>query len=203
MISNRTRITDGTRLANKGFTMVETLVAITIVMITLVGPFQAVEHALTASYASRDELIGNSLAQEAVEYVLNVRDNNYLWNNATPGRSWTYGFDGTSGTANCITPNKCVVDPFQATIVSCPNNNCSTLPLYIASSGASQPYLYNQSTTGVPSRFTRSIQLCYVQSNGSCTAVLSNEAKLTVTVTWITASQTYNTTITEYLENWL
>ncbi len=192
-------------MTKKGFTLVETLVAISIVMITLVGPFQAVEHALSASYISRDELIGSSLAQEAVEYVLNLRDNNYLWNNANPGnlRSWTYGFDGTSGTPNCVTPNQCVVDPFQSTVVSCPGGSCATLPLYIASSGASQPYLYNQSTTGVPSRFTRSIQLCYIQSNGSCTAALSNEAKLTVTVTWSTANQPHTTTVTEYLENWL
>ena len=69
----------------KAFTLVETLVAISIIMIAIAGPFQVIEHALASAQISRDELIGNSLAQEGVEYVRSVRDGNYLYNRANPG----------------------------------------------------------------------------------------------------------------------
>jgi type II secretory pathway pseudopilin PulG len=183
----------------RAFTIIETLVAVTIITVVLVAPFQLVENSLKASYVARDELIANSLAQEGVEYALRVRDNNFLATYpALPGVQWLQGIDGTGGGgANCLATNKCIIDLGQNTILACPAGNCSTLPLYLNSS----THLYTQVVAGSPTRFVRSIQLCYI-GGASCTTQ-TNEAKLTVTVTWSTSHQAYSTTLVEYLENWL
>jgi Tfp pilus assembly protein PilV len=191
----------------KGFTLVETMVAIAVMMVAIIGPFVAIQRAVVDSYISRDELIGNSLAQEGVEYVRSIRDGNYLYNRATSGtRWWLYGLNGGAGIPDCVA-NSCVVDPLPQTVQACNGTNCSAYPLYITSAASPTPYVYTQASGSgnILSRFTRSIQLCYINElNGpSCTASVSNEARLTVTVTWITQGRTYTTLVTEYLQNWL
>lgn len=66
-----------------GFTILETLVAITIILIAITGPLDIIAHSLKASYYSRDEVTAFYLAQEAIEYARNQRDNNELNLNST------------------------------------------------------------------------------------------------------------------------
>lgn len=120
----------------KGFTLIETLVAVTVIAIAIVGPFFAVQTALTASYTSRDQLIAASLAQEGVEYIRHVRDNNFL-----ASRSWLFGL-------NSCRPGPCVVDATQNTISS------TVTPLYLSSTN-----IYTQQVTGTQTRFTRTVQI--------------------------------------------
>ncbi len=186
----------------KGFTLVETLVAIAVIVLALVGPFLSVQHALIASYVARDELIGNSLAQEGIEYVRGIRDNNFLAANSSGGTDsdWLAGLDVSPDCFN----NFCTVDPPTNTISTCPNNSCA--PLYLNALSNNYLYTYTQSTGSgnIQSRFTRSIQLCYVQTSGSCTATpATNEAKITATVTWMTSGVPGKAVVTDYLQNWL
>jgi prepilin-type N-terminal cleavage/methylation domain-containing protein len=199
------------RKAHRGFTLVETLIAITIIMVVMVEPFKLVENSLTSSYVSRDELIANSLAQEGVEYVRHVRDTLYLATYPAPeSTTWLQGFDGTGGGAaiDCRFPKLCTVDPTpiaSTPVVVCFNgatNTCAAVPLYVSTpSSSSYPYLYNQAYNGTPTRFYRTVQICYL-GNGSCTT-LSNEAQVTVIVTWVSGHQTNTTKVVEYLQNWL
>jgi len=169
----------------RGFTLVETLVAITVVVTALVGPLYAVQQALNASRSARDQLVASSLAQEGVEYVRGIRDSNYLYVLRTSSaRSWLFGVDGTGGSVNCITA-ACVIDPTQNTV------SRTIGPLYLSSTN-----LYNQAGSGTATKFTRTVQVAPV--SGSVT-----EVTVTVIVTWTTKSQTRNVTITERLHNWL
>lgn len=175
--------------STRGFTLVETLVAITVIVTAIVGPLYAVQQSLSASRSAREQLVASSLAQEGVEFVRGVRDSNFLQNNASPGsRTWLGGFDGTTGSAstyaNCITA-PCVVDSTQNTI------SRTVTPLYLSSTG-----LYNQASSGTVTPYTRTVQLTAV--SGSTT-----EMVVTVTVTWTTRGQSRNVTITERLHNWL
>lgn len=170
----------------RGFTLVETLVAITVIVTAMVGPLYAVQQALNASRSARDQLVASSLAQEGVEYVLGMRDSNYLYLLANPGssRSWLYGVDGTGGSTNCITA-ACVVDPTQNTV------SRTIAPLYLSATN-----LYNQAGSGAQTLYTRKVQLSTV--SGSATEMI-----VTVTVTWTAKNQTRNVTITERFHNWL
>jgi hypothetical protein len=61
--------------SKKGLTMVETLVAISILTIAVIGPLGIIAQALRTSYYTRDQMTAYYLAQEAIEYVRNLRDN--------------------------------------------------------------------------------------------------------------------------------
>jgi hypothetical protein len=61
-----------------GFTIVETLVAIFILVIAVTGPLAVAQSGLRAAFLSRDQTTAFYLAQDAFEYVKNVRDGNIL-----------------------------------------------------------------------------------------------------------------------------
>lgn len=173
----------------KGFTLVETLVAITVILTAIVGPLYAVQQSLNISRSAREQLIASSLAQEGVEYVRGIRDSNYLRNLAAPGsRNWLSSLDGTAGGtnsyANCITGD-CVVDMVRNTV------SRTVTPLNLESTG-----LYGQTTAGTATVFTRTVRLTAV--SGSTTEMI-----VTVTVTWTTKGQTRTVVITERLHDWL
>ncbi len=174
---------------HRGFTLVETLVAITVIVTAIVGPLYAVQQSLNSSRSAREQLIASSLAQEGVEFVRSVRDGNYIRNTVTPGaRTWLAGLDGSAGGvtsyANCITGD-CVVDPTQNTV------SRTVTPLYLSSAG-----LYNQAGNGSASLFTRTVRITAV--SGSATEII-----LTVTVTWTIRGQARSVVINERLHNWL
>lgn len=168
----------------RGFTLVETLVAITIIALAMVGPLYAVQQSLTAARNSRDYLIASSLAQEGIEYVRSIRDANYLTVLGGGSRSWLYGLDGTGGSTNCTSP--CVVDPVRGTV----SNTIEPLRL-------NNQNLYTQQG-GLPrvTPYTRTVQITAVP--GSTTEVV-----VTVTVSWSAKGRPYTVTLIERLHNWL
>jgi prepilin-type N-terminal cleavage/methylation domain-containing protein len=174
----------------KGFTLVETLVAIAVLTVSIIGPFVAIQNALNASFAARDQLIGSMLAQEAIEYVRGVRDGNYIYNvqNPTIARSWFYGLDGSGG-ADCRA-NNCSVDMNTYTHATCPAGVCPVL------NRNTTTYRYTtQSGAGYSaSPFTRTLRL---------TSINAREMQVSSTVTWKTAGRTYTITVTEILGAWL
>jgi len=63
---------------NKGFTIIETLVAITILMIAITGPLTVSQRGLSNAVFARDQLVATYLAQDALEFVHYVRDWNVI-----------------------------------------------------------------------------------------------------------------------------
>lgn len=72
------------RRSSKGFTLVEVLVAVTLLTTALVPAFVLSSNAIRLSLRIRNELIASGLAQEGVEIVRALRDANW------------FGPDGTS-----------------------------------------------------------------------------------------------------------
>lgn len=172
----------------QGFTLVETLVAIAILMIAIVGPYYSVQQAITASYVSRDSLIATSLAQEGAEYIYFIRDNNYL---ATPSNLWTQGMD------NCLVsmhPYGCTVDPSQTlpanALAYCTSSVCPALNLNTTSG------IYTQAAGSPATKFTRTVKVTAVPSH-------PEEMIITSQVSWTTNHSSYTTTVTENIYNWL
>jgi prepilin-type N-terminal cleavage/methylation domain-containing protein len=170
-----------------GFTLVETLVAITVLVIAVVGPLYAVHKSVTASYTARDSLIATALAQESVEYIRKVRDSNYL-----SGQSdWLNGLDTCmlTGPGQDEGPNDygCGPDIFDGSLTACLQNGCPRLRLDNA-------YRYRQLATGTDSRFARKVTIKEMPSG--------NEAEIIVRVSWVTLRVQYTVTVTERLYNW-
>ncbi|HRH24087.1 MAG TPA: hypothetical protein PK109_00650, partial [Candidatus Paceibacterota bacterium] len=160
--------------------------------VALVGPYTAVQHALSASYVARDELAASALAQEGMEYIRSVRDNNYL--NTSPTRTWMTGLS----TLSCygLTPSGyCTIDPTLGDVNTTPAaiaayGTLANVPvLYITSTG-----LYNQQTLGTPTRFKRSMQIKKISET---------EVQVTITVSWISVRQSYSVVVTDNLQDWL
>jgi len=163
-----------------GFTLVETLVAIAILMIAIVGPYYSIQQAIVTSYAARDQLIASQLAQEAEEYIYFTRDNAYL--GSSDWNAWLSSLSACTGTYGCV------VDPGLNTVASCSSSGCPALKQN------SNNGLYTQTGSYPTTRFTRTVKM---------TPINVNEEAVTVTVNWITEHRSYTVTTVDDLYNWL
>lgn len=76
-----------------GFTLLEVIIAITVITAGLAGALVLIGHSIASATAVRDRLVAVNLAQEGVEVVRNIRDSNWL-----AGRNWDIGFFYTTNT---------------------------------------------------------------------------------------------------------
>lgn len=85
----------------RGFTLLETMVAIAILLIAVVGPISIIGSSLNKIYFARDQVVAINLAQEGIEAVRAVRDSNMLNNIIT----WDNDFQASQcgvGQKECI-----------------------------------------------------------------------------------------------------
>src|SRR6202042_2338797 len=68
----------GRRKLDTGFTLIETMVAIALLMLALIAPMSLAAQSLTAAYFARDQITAFYLAQEGIEIVRSVRDANII-----------------------------------------------------------------------------------------------------------------------------
>lgn len=110
----------------KGFTLLETLVAIFILTLALTGPIYIASLAIRSSVETRDNISAYYLAEEAVEAIRNMRDTNSF-------KGISYGWLGDSLTSPLST--KCRTAPcimgvdYEGVyyITECENSTCSPL----------------------------------------------------------------------------
>ena len=62
----------------RGFTLTETMIAITILTFAVAGPLFTASRSIIAADIARDQLTASYLAQEGIEYVRMMRDNAML-----------------------------------------------------------------------------------------------------------------------------
>ena len=100
----------------RGFTLMETLVAISILLIAVVGPMSTIGGSLSSIFIARDQMIAINFAQEGIEVVRQVRDSNMLdkWG----GGSAVWG-DG-------LTIGNYIKDPTVANSLVLCGENCTT-----------------------------------------------------------------------------
>ncbi len=102
-----------------GFTIIETLVALSILALAITGPMALAARSLVAARAAGQEVVAFYLAQEAFEFVKNVRDGNVLAGGG--GASWLKGLN------RCMEVAGCGIDATaqkqEEQIVSCDEDN--------------------------------------------------------------------------------
>lgn len=163
------------------FTLLETLVAVAVLLMALLGPFTIAQQSLKSAYYARDQVTAFYLAQEGIEFVRAARDQNYLSGNS--GEDWLTGIGDT------CTAGPCTVDFPNFTYAACGGGGCPALRV---SQGGG---LYNHAN-GDFSPFTRQVRLTPSPTN-------PDEVTVAVTISWTSAGVPRVFTLQEHLFNWL
>jgi Tfp pilus assembly protein PilV len=73
---------------NKGFTLVETLVAISIFTVSILGMLSVLASGISDTNSAKQKIVATYLAQEGIEYTRNQRDTAVLAAGDTPQDGW-------------------------------------------------------------------------------------------------------------------
>lgn len=217
MILTPVRPMTNPKISTRGFTLIETLVAIAILAIAVAGPLVAASRALVAAQLSRDQLVASYLAQEGIEYLRYFRDNAYLA--AYPSgvnvssSAWSSFLTGPGGASNvsvaqCRT-SRCMFDIAAVsgpgtgvgrTLEPCSGASCRRLYL-VNAGGTSNVYTTRTDLGGTRTKFTRTVQVNDIPGT-SDTPTLATDKRASSTVTWSFHGTTYSVTVTNNLTPW-
>lgn len=146
---------------NEGFTILETMVAVFILVLSITGPMVFAQTGLRSAFLARDQITAFYLAQDIIETIKNIRDENGL--NSV---NWLTNIDA------CDTGDTCVIhiDTVIADPVAqvCTGGVCPPLEI-----DANKRYSYDGNE---PSRFTRTT---YIRETTN-----EVEAQIVVIVEW-------------------
>lgn len=174
----------------RGFTLIETLVAISLLSIAIVAPMSLTAQSLSAAYYARDQITAFNLAQEGLEAVRAIRDGQILQISHSADASGINLF-GPIPVNQDFTIDSRLTDPSTAMQV-CPSNGCASLQ--------TDGILYGydpDTTTWTPTNFTRTLHAQYIGGG-------TDEIRLNVTVSWTSSvGQPRSFTIFENLYRWV
>ncbi len=167
-----------------GFTLIETLVAITILLLAVIGTTTAVQTGISSFIFSKNQIIAFYLAQEGLEQIRNIRDENSL-----NQRNWLTGLSSNSSDP-CYFGSACIVDPVNSNVAT----RCSSGP-------GNCPALRQNATSGFfgydalwpVTTFRREIML---------TQINSNEISIKVTVNWLKGTVNRQFSARENIMDW-
>lgn len=146
----------------KGFTLVETLVAVFVITMAIAGTMAAVSKGLQSSYYSRDQITAFFLADEAMEIIRNQRDSNFNDTNAT---NWLNGIPNTTNT-----PQRVCVSAYPTPVIVQGTTNTDCTLKQDTNGNFSM-------TSGSNSKFIRNVDVLQVADD---------QIAVTVTMKWTT-----------------
>lgn len=183
----------------KGFTLVETLVAITILLLVIIGPMTIASNGMRNSYYAGDQTTAVYLAQEAIEHIQKLRDDvaldefdDYRTNGSNGNgntQSWYTNLD-----ADCKDSQGCDINFLMNTFRDCGVTGECQLRVDLGNPNSLSMLVYGYGNGGgwTDSIFTRQI-LVGAMTNGG--------VPVTVTVSW-TAAAFGNTTRSVVLQSY-
>jgi prepilin-type N-terminal cleavage/methylation domain-containing protein len=189
----------------RGFTLVETLIAVLILATAVVGPLSVASRGLSTALIAKDQVTAYYLAQDALEFVRFARDTNKLesgdWITGAGALDTTKTFDLTK----CTTANGCSLDSTRG-FASTASGGLPANPDQCSASSCTQgnlryhtdTHLYTSPATNATGlAFNRVIKIT-TPTNGGTT-----EKTVSVVVSWSDAGGiTRSVNITENIFNW-
>lgn len=168
---------------NKGFTIIESLVAITILVVAVIGATSAVQTGISSYIFSKDQITAFYLAQEGLEQLRNIRDENHLNDN-----DWLAGIAQNSDDP-CYFGEACTVSPVETSATI----HCSSI--------GSCPFLREDESTGFFG-YDASWPLTKFKREIVLTSVNADEISAQVTVSWSKGLITRHFEARESILNW-
>lgn len=176
-----------------GFTLVETLVAVSILSLSILAGFTAVQNSLKSSITAKDQMTAFYLTQEVMEFIKNKRDENAL-NFITNGT--TTWLTGMAAAANdpCYFGKTCRIDVVGNTLVDCSTDGANCLNLR-------QDRVFNSATKGLYG-YTGSWALTNFRRSVTFQQIVANqEVRVTITMNWTQGGMTKTFQVSESLFN--
>ncbi len=183
----------------KGFTIVETMVAIAILLLSITAPLTIAEKGLATAEAAKAEITAFYLGQEAIEFIRNLRDTSVISGNGGKA-NWLKNIEPNVN--ECFKVSGCGVDTTspkkedQVTACDKSNEDC-LLWQYTGNPGSPLFGIFGHRTSSGWSRtdMTRKVNITEIRPGA--------EAVVTVTVVWRAGSLGLRTlTLKENLLNW-
>jgi type II secretory pathway pseudopilin PulG len=162
------------RSTSAGFTLIEALVAITVLLLAIVGPMTIAQNGIQNSIFARDQIVAFYIAQEGVELIRSIRDDNALNN-----RPWLTGIPLSGGGANCASAEGCGIDVENMNFIDCAGNGGAACNIFYDEDGltpGSQRGIYGHDSNSDQTVYARSIHI---------TTINANEISVDATVTWL------------------
>jgi len=180
---------------SRGFTLIETLVAVTLLTVAIAAPISLTAKSLATAYYARDQITAFHLAQGAIESIRHVRDNNILKNAFGNSADLLDGIPSTDGAAF-------IIDTRDDTMALCAPEGCPPLQtdgeLFGYRSGCIMPTNNCGESEGwTNTHFTRTVRAAFVSGS-------SDEVEISVEIEWTTgAFGSRSFTISENLYKWV
>ncbi|HOK97153.1 MAG TPA: prepilin-type N-terminal cleavage/methylation domain-containing protein [Candidatus Paceibacterota bacterium] len=167
-----------------GFTLVECLVAISILIIGILSSFILVTKALYNATVIQDRLTASFLAQEGIELVRNIRDTNFIQSLNSSGVSWRNGLGKGEASDTCYTID--AFSPKGITLESVSCNSSRPLKYY------KDQNIYNYQT-GEDTPFYREIKI---------EEISDDEIRVISHLKWKTKNTDFDLEVEDHLYNW-
>ena len=166
---------------NRAFTLMEVVIAVSIISLGLVGILSIVQRSLSLQPIIKNKIIAINLAQEGIEIVRNIRDSNWL-----SGNNWRLGLGedlevGLGKLVGCIN--------YDSTAILAP---CSDYSLGVDDEGDFYTHNGEQET---PLKRTMTISYEYDADDAVYMSVKSE-------VIWEEKGRSHSETVEEFLYDW-
>lgn len=159
----------------KGYSLVETLVAISILLLSIVGPMTIASRGIQTGFFVSDQATAIFLAQEQIESVVAIRNNTALKHFGSGGGDvWEWTTDTTF--APCFNPNGCAVTWGASgyTVTACGPDGCKVH----FEPGTSNRSRYHGGPSGDETIYTRHLKLTGNNREVTVVATVSWNANL-------------------------
>ena len=192
---------------NKGFTLIETMIAVFILALALSTLLGLISRTLFLSRYANNDIVANYLMQETIDYIRNDRDTIAFQKLGDIDGGWDnflskYGYS----TSNlCFTIRGCEIEPANTStdninICSTPHaDNFGTIDCKLLNydETASNKSFYTYQTAGKPSNFKRKITMAINPTINN-----PDELDVKVTVEWLNGKVVKSRSSTFSLLNW-
>lgn len=159
----------------KGFSLLETVVATTVLTIALLGVYSLASLGVSRASLAKNQNVAFFLAQEGEEYISNQRSSNSL-----QGRDWLTGFDA------CQNIEGCYIDAVNNSVALCPTGGCPKIKF--------DPILGYNHQSGTETVFQRIVKIETIDP--------AKEIKVKTEMRWLEHRQTKSFILENRLFNW-
>ena len=171
----------------KGFSLVETLVAVSILSLVIAGTLTAVQKGIQSSLYAKNQIFAFYLAQEGMEFIKNIRDENALHSISGLSNTWLTGMAAVAGDP-CYFGKTCTIDSNLKTLATC------------SGGFGTCPYLRQDSATGLLG-YTAGWTLTDFKREIQFQQITADEVLIIIQMSWANGGTNRSFTATETLFN--